>query len=46
MNFYEKKLQEKKQYAHKIPKEKKEHARKKKAHALAHTKKNAQLGMF
>jgi len=46
MNFYEKKLKEKKEYAHKIPKEKKELVRKKKAHNLQHTKKNAQLGVF
>lgn len=46
MNFYEKKLEEKKNYQHKIPKEKKELQRKKKAYDLQHTKKNAQFGMF
>lgn len=46
MNFYEKKLKEKKEYLYKIPKEKKELRRKKQAHALAHTKKNMQFGMF
>jgi hypothetical protein len=46
MNFYEKRLQEKKNYNHKIPKEKKELTRKKRAYDLKHTKKNAQFGMF
>ncbi len=46
MNFYYKKLQEKKECQHHIPKEKKELTRKKKAYDVQHTKKNAQFGMF
>ena len=46
MNYYQKKLEEKKNYPYSIPEEKKEVTRKKKIHALKHTKKNAQFGMF
>lgn len=46
MNFYKKKLQEKKEYQHKKPEDTSHTLKKNKVHALKHTKKNAQLGMF
>ena len=46
MNFYKKKLEEKKKYPHIQPKDTSHTLKKNKIHALKHTKKNAQLGMF
>ena len=46
MNFYEKKLKEKREYQHVVPEDKTVSLKKTKVHKLKHTKKNAQLGMF
>lgn len=46
MNFYIKKLDEKKKYPHVRPEDKTIQLKKTKIHKLKHTKKNAQFGMF
>ncbi len=46
MNYYEKKLEEKKNYPHKKPEDIRHTLKKNKIHNMQHTKKNAQFGMF
>lgn len=46
MNFYHKKLQEKKEYLYQRPEDKSINLKKTKVEKLKHPKKNAQLGMF
>ena len=46
MNYYQKKLQEKKNYLHVKPKDTSANLKKNKLHKMQHTKKNAQFGMF
>lgn len=46
MNFYEKKLQEKKDYLYKSPEDKSIKLKKTKMDIMRNPKKNAQLGMF
>lgn len=46
MNYYQKKLEEKKNYPHKKPEDTQHTLKKHKLHAMQHIKKNAQLGMF
>ena len=46
MNYYQKKLEEKKAYAHKKVEDTDHLLKKNKMHAMQHTKKNTQFGMF
>ena len=46
MNFYQKKLEEKKQYLHKRPEDKTVSLKKTKLNNMKKIKKNRQLGMF
>jgi len=46
MNYYEKKLEEKKKYPHHRPDDKSQYLKKTKMEKMKHPKKNAQLGMF
>lgn len=46
MDFYKKKLQEKKEYPHKKPEDPSQKLKKTKMKKMKHTKKNAQFGMF
>lgn len=46
MNQYKKKLQEKKEYQYKVPKDKSIKLKKTRMEKMKHIKKNAQFGMF
>jgi hypothetical protein len=46
MNYFQKKLEEKKEYQHKKPSDKIHDLKKTKMNKMQKTKKNAQLGMF